>query len=411
MKILWITNVELPKIAKHFNREVFVGGWLDQTSKLLSIEKDVELHILSMVDDEYDDILIDDIHYYSFKDNDKNRLEKIILNNNFDLIHIWGTEYEHSLLACQIAKNNNFLDRVVISIQGLVSYISKYHYNSYIPQEDFNKKTIVESLTNKSNESRKKQMYERGLKEIECLKLAKHCIGRTDWDEACVKLINPDINYYYCHEILRSGFYKYEWHYDKCDKYTIFFSQTNNPIKGFHLMLEGLKIVKEFYPNVKLKALGGTKNNLDKFKGGAYRKYILDLINKYDLNNNIEFLGSLNEEEMIKEYLSCNIFVSASTIENSSNSISEAMLLGVPVIASDVGGIKSMLIHNKEGILYQADAPYMLASNIMKLFKDDKKSIELGKNARTRALKDHDVETNMKLLMNIYKSTKGTENE
>ena len=105
---------------------------------------------------------------------------------------------------------------------------------------------------------------------------------------------------------------------------------------------------------------------------------------------------------MCERYLKSHVFVSASSIENSSNSVAEAMLLGMPVIASAVGGIPDMLTDKKEGFLYQSDAPYMLAHYIMKLFDDDQISESCGQAARKRALYDHDQELNNQKLIEIY---------
>ena len=63
--------------------------------------------------------------------------------------------------------------------------------------------------------------------------------------------------------------------------------------------------------------------------------------------------------------------MSASTIENSPNSVGEAMLLGCPVVSSCVGGVPDMLEHGREGFLYQASVPYMLAWYVKRVFGDD----------------------------------------
>ena len=407
MRILWITNVELPIAANYHKRNVFVGSWLQCCCEQLSLKDNIELHITSKSNEAYDEILIDNVYYSSFTDKTEDIIDNLLARYDFDVIHIWGTEYPHSLYAAKLADHKGLLEKTVISIQGLAYYCAKYHYSAFMPEEAFARQTIVEALAGKNNRSRRNQMLQRGYKELECLKLVKNCIGRTDWDEMCVKLINPDIHYFYCNELMRKGFYNNEWNIDKCNKQTIFFSQAYYPIKGFHLMLEALALIKQYYPHVKLKALGGRDDIIQKIKAGSYRNYILSLIKEYDLKENVEWLGNLNEEQMIKEYLSCNVFVCASSIENSSNSIGEAMLLGVPVVASDVGGIKSIMKHKEEGILYQSDAPYMLAGNVMNIFRDDEMAVRLGSNARQRALKDHDIETNMSLLMDIYDELSG----
>lgn len=61
-----------------------------------------------------------------------------------------------------------------------------------------------------------------------------------------------------------------------------------------------------------------------------------------------------------------------------------------------------MLTHNKEGFLYQTDAPYMLTYYISKIFEDEKKTHELSKNSILRAEKTHDKEKNCSRIIEIY---------
>ena len=110
----------------------------------------------------------------------------------------------------------------------------------------------------------------------------------------------------------------------------------------------------------------------------------------------------LSEKQMVAAYLETNVFLCTSSIENSPNSVGEAMLLGMPIISSNVGGVSDMLVHGKEGYLYQADAPYLLAYYIGLLFDDQEKERELGENARIHARKTHNKEENIKKLLEIY---------
>ena len=97
-----------------------------------------------------------------------------------------------------------------------------------------------------------KEFAARGKYEIEALKKAEHVIGRTDWDEACAKMFNPDVAYHFNNEILRDSFYENEWQYESCEKYRIFMSQGGVPYKGFHYMIEALAVLKRQYPTVSL---------------------------------------------------------------------------------------------------------------------------------------------------------------
>ena len=105
---------------------------------------------------------------------------------------------------------------------------------------------------------------------------------------------------------------------------------------------------------------------------------------------------------MKKEMLEANVFVSPSTIENSPNSVGEAMLLGVPVVSSGVGGVMDLLKHGVEGFVYQSDAPYMLAYYVGRIFDDINLAIRLGKAAHARANITHDYEKNLRELLEIY---------
>ena len=73
--------------------------------------------------------------------------------------------------------------------------------------------------------------------------------------------------------------------------------------------------------------------------------------------------------------------LSVSTVENSSNSICEAMLIGTPTIGSFVGGVSSLITHKQDGFLYQCNEPEMLAYYIEQIFEDDILATELSKNA------------------------------
>ena len=106
---------------------------------------------------------------------------------------------------------------------------------------------------------------------------------------------------------------------------------------------------------------------------------------------------------MKQAYLSANVFVLPSTIENSPNSLGEAMLLGVPCAASLVGGVSNLLADGKEGLVYQSTAPYMLAYYVNQVFAMGDQAETLGAAAREHALKTHDPEKNLRDLLDIYR--------
>jgi len=78
------------------------------------------------------------------------------------------------------------------------------------------------------------------------------------------------------------------------------------------------------------------------------------------------------------------------------------MILGVPCVAADVGGVTTLLTHGKEGYLYPSTEPYMLAHFIKTVFAMEEKASAMGAAARDHARKTHDPEKNLQDLLNIY---------
>ena len=404
MKVLWITNVELPDAANSRGNNVVVGGWMHQT--LNYIKNSIELYVAACVSEKYDWIEINSVNYCGFTPEiDEVDFERIIESIDPDCIHIWGSEYNHSYYVTKAARNLSKIECTVLSIQGLVSVYAEHYYDG-LPPELIHRRTLKEFFGRRNIAQEKKMMELQGQTEISTFQMLENCIGRTDWDYACAKQMNPQIEYHFCGEILRESFYVNRWKYEECDKEVIFFSQAHYPIKGLHIMLRALPIIKEYYPAVVLRIVGNNPQKKAIFKRSSYEKYICNLIHDNDLSNSIEWLGQLSENEMMLNYKKANVFVCSSSIENSSNSIGEAMLVGTPIVASDVGGIKSFMEHEKEGMLYHSTAVYMLADNVIRIFNSRSLAIQLGNNAHERAKKYHCIEDYLQRLIKIYNKLK-----
>lgn len=427
MRVLWLSNVMLPDVAKHLHKPIpSCGGWLSGALEELKHRKDIQLatafpligenKILSDVADE--------ILYYGFpgKNSDptkydaalENIFESMILEFKPDVIHIWGTEFPHTLSMVKACCKLGQQEKIVISIQGLCSVIAR-HYYANLPWNVIKRYTFRDIIFRDSIYRQKLKFEKRGLYEREALSLVKHVIGRTTWDRTCTLQINPDRTYHFCNETLRNSFYENQWEYENCEKHSIFISQAYYPVKGAHSMLEALALIITKYPDARLYIADSDLLRADswrmRLKRTSYARYLGELIKKYKLQGRVFFTGSLSEEQMCQRFLKSHVFVCPSSIENSPNSLGEAMTLGVPCVASCVGGISDMLQHEKEGFLYQADAPYMLAQYVCELFEHQKLALSFSQNARERARQTHDREKNLNHLINIYDGIFGVQEE
>jgi len=417
MKILWVVNVPLPEASLLMQETPTpYGGWLVESSKRLSLEKDIELSIAfpSLKANRTNLLEGKRINYYPFKPvvNWNNKVidgnpdfSDIFRRANPDIVNVYGTELPHVLNIVNYCKDKSI--KVVLSIQGLVSVIAK-HSLSGLPFSVIYGKTLRNLLRNDSVSGLKKIYEERGKFETLAIKNSNYIIGRTTWDKACASHINPEAKYFHCDEILRDKFYQFSWDITNCEKYSIFLSQGQYPIKGFHYMLEAIPLILKYFPKTKLIVSGKNRIKSDTFKDRAlmtyYGKYIKKMIEKLNIKNNVNFVGEINEENMCEQLLKTHVFVCPSTIENSPNSLCEAMILGVPSVASYVGGIPDLIRDRIDGFLYQHDAPYMLAHYVCEIFGNKELALSFSKNAREKALLRHDISKNTNRLLDIYRS-------
>lgn len=417
MIILWLANVPVKCISDELRIQASTGGgWLENTSMSVAQKKDIELHytFFSHQVSAKKEGATCDIHFHALPQSDASSVDKaantlgnLLLEVKPDIIHIFGSEYITSyamVLACQ---KTGLLDRTILHIQGLVSVHTK-HYDSGIPWLWKHLMMPRDFLKNASIAHGKRDFSRRGKYEIESIKLLKHVSGRTDWDRACTYHINRQAVYHFCNETLRSSFYQHRWDINKCDRHSIFVSQGSYPVKGLHFMLEALPLILKHYPDTCLYVGGGdpTVQNGSlkaKLKRTSYGQYVLHLIKKHNLTNHVVFTSPLDEHQMCERLLKSHVFVSPSTIENSPNSLGEAMILGMLCVSSYVGGVANMLKDKEEGFLYQADAPYMLAHYVMQMFENDEMAIHMGNQARIHALRTHSAEVNLENLLNIYR--------
>lgn len=417
MKILWLCNGCVSSISTEYGIENGGISWIDSILEAITKQDTINLSVAFPITS--DEKIVkkekNKVQYYGFlkkKDNPtiydseiETIFESIIKEIQPDIVHIFGTEFPHTLSMVRVCNKLGIGNRVIISIQGLCYYIAR-HYCASLPMNIVKKYTLRDLLKHDNIQQQQRAFEIRGEYEKEALQSVGHVIGRTEWDKACVKQLNKEVQYYKCNENMREGFYMNQWALEKCERHSIFISQSYYPLKGFHHVLEAAAIIKRYYKDIKVYTTGTDVfelTKIEKVKESSYSSYIRSLICQYGLRDNVKFLGYLSEGEMCERYLKSHVFVSASSIENSSNSVAEAMLLGMPIVASAVGGVPDMLEDKKEGFLYQSDAPYMLAHYIMKTFEDDETAQEYGFAARKRALCTHDRELNNQKLVEIYK--------
>lgn len=410
MKVLWVCNVPFANVADYFGLgKQVAGGWMSSLAEELVCSADqIDLVVVapysgnSVLSDEIDSIKHVLVPFFKIKNGWRDIIESI----KPDLVHLHGSEYDYSLTLIEMFPNLKYL----LSVQGIKSYIAR-HYTAYLSHKICKRRTLRDVIRWNNIYDQARTFKKHHYVEEKLFVGAVNICGRTKWDFTCAKELNPNMNYYFCNESLRDCFYDNKWTVQHANKYQIFFSQATYPVKGLHLALLALPEIIKYYPESIIVIAGANlvypKNIKERIKQSYYGKYIRRLIRELRLERNVRFTGPLSASEMAAEMLSSHVFLSASSIENSPNSLGEAMLLGMPIVSSNVGGVADMLINNAEGFLYPADEYYMISHYIMKFFADDSLSTSMGRLARIHAQLTHDRLTNSKRMIEIYKNIVG----
>lgn len=409
MKVLWLCNMMPGVVKQAITGKEGNGLWVDHVLHDLRKQADLEIRVLCPGTPHQIGALDASCSYstfrtkapYTYLPEVESQFRQELKAYQPDVIHIWGTEYAHTLAMVNAAEQEAMVNRVVVSIQGLCS-IYAGHYAEGVPQSVIRGKTLRDLLRQDDIPRQQKKFALRGKLEVQALRKVSHVIGRTVWDKACTNQINPQAAYHFCNETLRMAFFDHQWDFSSCTRYNIFASSCVYPVKGFHYLLEAFAEVVKVYPDATLSVPGKSYLTVSPLRCSSYQKYLAKLTRQYGLEDKIEFLGSLSAEGMKDAYLKANVFVLPSTIENSPNSLGEAMLLGVPCVAADVGGVTTMMTHETEGFVYQSTAPYMLAHYIKNVFAMGERAAAMGQAARAHARKTHDPETNLRDLLGIY---------
>ncbi|WP_418417342.1 glycosyltransferase family 4 protein [Blautia sp.] len=383
MRVMWTVFVTFPEVANKVKKKAeYACTWARALSEPL--RKEVELAIVSVYSEKrLGKFEVNGVKYY-FIPNEKKlkrtgggkeaqKYWKEILDDfEPDIIHVHGSEspvpYELIALHPDIP--------IFLTLQGVLSNYYKDAYAGIEILDVIKNTTLRDVIRNSGIIGDRRKEKKRSKIEQEMLCNIRFVGGRTTWDKVSVFSINSKIHYFFSPEMIRSEFYdSTRWNVQNIRRHRIFMHQGFKPIKGLHILLEAMFILKKRYPDLELYMSGSNymKNSTlkDKILQPGYIKYLFKKINEYKLTECIHFTGILNATQIIDELKKAHVMVLPSSIENSPNSLCEAQLVGIPCVASYVGGVPEMIENGENGFLYTFNEPLMLAEYISKIFESD----------------------------------------
>ncbi|MFY0687760.1 MAG: glycosyltransferase [Cyclobacteriaceae bacterium] len=373
MRVLWIAPYP-------FENSSHSAPWVTELAKLISPH--CKLTILTLSNGQLLEGIKTDTFSVEVLDTHTKKIDLITFNllkiiklkawlrknsHRFDLVHIHGTEHQYEY-ACF---NGNL--PFVTSVQGLLHKYWRVLPNSLLSQ--------------------KYQWRLNALFELNGIKRTNQFICRTHWDKSAVLGANKNALIYLGWEAIRKEFFTNEpVNYAKNSN--IFFIGGLNPIKGLRETLLALR--QSSFKEKLLVAGGGNHEELN-----SIIRQTLKTIE--DLPFSVTFLGKLNATQIVRHMQSSRFMIHPSYIDNSPNSICEAQVLGLPVIASNVGGVSSLIEQGRTGVLVPLNIDE-LSKTIDRVLKNDQLVKTISEVGKKMARDRHKPEAITKTYLNIYKS-------
>ena len=413
MRILWTVNLIPVEAAKVLgSHSEVLGGWVESMAGQLRGRKDIELGIACKAEpSQVFQMEIDGIHYYSLSYSPKHAMEElpsqceqIIEDFKPDLIQMEGTEFLHAKVMLEQGKKKQI--PTVVSMQGILNGYYQYQYG-HLPVDDMMFSTsLTKIFAAWILHLRKRWWFKPRMKpEREIIEQADYILGRTTWDRAHTYAINPRAQYFSCNRVLRAPFYEKKWELERIERHSIYVGNGYFALKGLHFVIMALPQLIREYPDVKLYVAGykpyESRDRRSMIKKG-YAAYLKKLVKDLEVEEYIEFTGPLTAEQVAEKLSTVHAYVLSSAIENSPNTLGEAMMVGTPSVAAYVGGVPDMAVDGEEALHYRNDEPVLLSWKIKSIFDDDDLACKLSEKGRKKARKTHDAAENAQQLIRVY---------
>lgn len=313
-------------------------------------------------------------------------LQKVVEDFAPDVIQVFGSENIYGLIAAYVSTP------VVLHIQGILSpYLNAFlppfiSWKMYLWQNK-SFKAVLGRISNRIAWQRN------SITERRMVGTIKYFMGRTVWDERIIKLLNPKAHYFHCDEILRNVFYLPVSERRFPDVPTFVTTISSQLYKGYDIILKTAMILKQKLKCFEWKVFGDVSPAL------IEKEFHI----KHE-NVNVKLMGVASAEDIREALLHATAYIHTSYIDNSPNSLCEAMLLGVTSISTSVGGIPSLVTDGQTGFLVPANDPYQMAFLMRYIAEHPEINLEIGNAARETAIKRHDKNAIAERVVSIYKS-------
>ena len=410
MRVLWFTGVQLPALT---GQGLTRAGWQEGLRRALeTCQPGVELGIAAPGAEPRPPLVQGNATYFtlpggprpgrlgrlrrawqhaSFDAGTLRQCRSLVEDYQPDLVHFHGSENFFGLIAAGLAIPS------VLSLQAVVNGYFPYFFSD-LGWRDVAAELVSPGFLRGEGPLHKWLTWRKYLEaERQILTGCRNYMGRTEWDRAVALAFNPAARYFPCDEVLAEPYYGLEWQASAAARPVIYSTSSGNYYKGSLLLARAMAVLRQRgRTDVRLR-LAGINPHYDA------GKVLVNYIRANRLEGNITLLERLTPGQIAGELRQAAVYVHPSHIDNSPNSLCEAMLAGLPCVAANAGGIPSLIRDGQDGLLYHDRDAYMLADAVVRLLDDRALAARLGAAARRTALARHDREKISARTVEVYR--------
>lgn len=179
-----------------------------------------------------------------------------------------------------------------------------------------------------------------------------------------------------CNNVLYNLPQSYKVNYAFGDKINLVYIAVMSPQKGQLTLLRALKSLVKYNNKIVLNLIGD-------FKDQNYVDILQEFVKKNGLNEYVHFYNKVDYYDIFKILLDMDIYVCPSQMEMSPYNILEAAGIGLPIVTSNRGGIKDLIIDQFNGLIIENNESDQFSEKIITLINDEQLRKRLGNNARS----------------------------
>lgn len=324
-----------------------------------------------------------------------------------DLIHVWGTETGFGIDVIEAKLQTP----VLLEIQGLLFATVKYYYGGLSNRDLFHCIGLKEIVRPKYHPYfNRKRFKKKGRYELHLIRQMKNISVQSHWVDSIIKNIAPESNIFHTGMMLRSEFYETTaWKYQENEHVHIFTTSSGAiPYKGLQLLFEAVALLKDKYPNIRLN-IGGDIQIHKKYGliRDGYTGWLMKKAEQLGIADLIFWQGKMDAHEMIEQMLQSSLVVVPSFVETYCLFMAEAMMVGVPTVASYAAALPELAEHGKSALYFPTGDHWACAEQIERIITDRKLSEKLSIESRNRALQRNEQDKVLQKQLDIYEKIIG----